>query len=218
MVCYVFPHVPKCGGTSMLRHLEQSGLRVHFDYSEWVPKVAERDISADFDVIYGHFPITRYIGPDYRYIALVRDPLERAISSYKFHHKFGVEHPRDRDLYSRIGRWIDRGELSVREYIRMAPDIRTVYKYFLGYWPREKFDLIGSTEDYDDFLSRLNDLLGVDFKNAIRERASDETVAIPEEDRQPIRALLAEEIWWTGHLTRNAPLPRKWQPYLGLVA
>lgn len=185
----------------MMRHLEKSGLRVHFDYSVWLPQVAERDLSGEFDVIYGHFPITRYVGPNYRYIALVRDPMERCLSSYKFHRKFGVENPHQTDFYSRVGRWIDRGELSVREYVRICPDMRSTYQYFLGHWPRERFDLVGTTERYGDFLAMLSALLGVTFTNNIRERQSEEKVDIPPEDVAPIKSLLAAEYAWVRSVT-----------------
>jgi hypothetical protein len=198
-MAYVFPHVPKCGGTSMLRHLEKSGLRVHLDYSVWLDprQLADRDFAAEFDIIFGHFPITRYLGPGYRYIALARDPMERCLSSYKFHHRYGVENPQDNDLYSRMGRWIDRGELSFREYVRMGPDMRSVYKYFLDYWPRERFELIGTTHRFGAFLADLSRLLNIpEIKNDVHERQSAELVDISDVDRQRIQALLADEYNW----------------------
>jgi hypothetical protein len=189
----------------MLRYLENSGLRVHFDYEAWngprAPELdkecAARDFSADFDVVYGHFPITRYQGRQYRYIALLRDPYARALSNYKFHRAEAIRYPEQTDLYTRIGKWIGRGELSFREYVAIAPDMKTVFRDFMKYWSPERFTLIGTQERYSAFLGTLSRLLGVAFSGDVWERRSEDIpVDVPPADADRVRCLLEAEYKW----------------------
>jgi hypothetical protein len=207
----VFPHVPKCGGTSLLTHLKESGLNVLYDYEAWVgpasDKKNETSVGADFsgyDVIYGHFPITRYDGPDFRYVALVRDPVERAISNYIFHREMSRQFPDGKDFYTRLGKWIDRGELSFVEYLNVAPDMKVVYERFMGYWSPRRFSLIGTTENYDAFLKGLSDLTGVMFENTIRERKRQEDISLTREDRIKARMWLRLEYKWYDEFIKGA--------------
>jgi hypothetical protein len=110
----IFPHVPKVGGTTILKQLRESGLKVYVDYDApptvhtWHRQQCERrnaearllDFSA-FDVVFGHFPIARYdVDRGYTYAALTRDPYKRAVSDLNFMFRFegrNPEHPATSD-------------------------------------------------------------------------------------------------------------------------
>jgi hypothetical protein len=186
-----------------LAHLKESGLNVLLDYEAWVGpnsvKKNEDSVGADFsayDVIYGHFPIGRYNGPDFRYVALVRDPIERAISNYIFHREMSRLYPDGKDFYTRLGRWIDRGELSFVEYLNVGPDMKVIYERFMEYWSPRRFSLIGTTDRYDRFLEGLSDLTGVRFENTIRERKREDDIELTREERIRARMLLRLEYKW----------------------
>lgn len=103
----IFPHVPKVGGTTILRQLRESGLKVYVDYDApptvhpWHKRQCERrnaeaqllDFSA-FDVVFGHFPIARYDSErGYSYVALTRDPFKRVVSDLNFMYRFEGRNP-----------------------------------------------------------------------------------------------------------------------------
>lgn len=209
--CYIFPHVPKCGGTSLLQHLQDSGLNLLLDYEAWIgPKVIEKNKLCEnidfsvYDVIYGHFPIDRYESPNYGYIALVRDPIERCISNYIFHRDVSISQPGGEDFYSRLGTWIARGELSFIEYLNVAPDMKAVYSNFMKYWSRRRFDLVGTTENYGAFLDKLSELLGVQFENTIQERKRSTSITLTPAERIKARELLAIEYKWYDEFIKSA--------------
>lgn len=198
---FVFPHVPKCGGTSLLVQLRSSGIRLLEDYNahqgyELIDQNSARVMLADYDLVFGHFPIDRYIGDNVRYIALVRDPLERAISNFVFHEKWGRLYPEDQSFYPSFGRKITKGEVNFIDYLKTAPDIRVVYKTFLRYWGRHRFCLVGNTGDYRTFAQSLSALLSINIDSNVKERESEWRPELTEHQVQVAKNLLHEEYYW----------------------
>jgi hypothetical protein len=212
---YVFPHVPKTGGTSLLKQFETSDLRFHADYgalrgARMKRKDAEcaRADFSDFDLIFGHFPIHRYRGRQYRYIALVRDPVDRCISSFKFYQLLGERFPDDHSFHAVLGRKILAGEVDFLEYVRTTPMMTGVYKHILGYWGRRNFELIGRTDRYGEFCDRLSNLLKIPISGEVHERKADRDFTISLAQRQRARVYLADEYRWFDRFTKDATRAR----------
>lgn len=208
---YVFPHVPKCGGTSLLKNLQQTGLALFLDYDAIVgPPMHRRNAEfarldfSPFDVIYGHFPVNRYQGSKYQYVALVRDPIERSISSF---HYVGSRASKPSVYLGEMAKRIAAGEVSFLEYLRAAPHARRIYAHFLQYWPRDRFVLVGTTERYGEFLDRLSSLLRVPLSNDIKERMSGRTLELSGKELLEAREILAHEYHWYQAFTRHPAPP-----------
>jgi hypothetical protein len=79
---FIYPHIFKTGGTSL-----EAVLRRVFD-ADKIVRVEDKDVSEyqDKDLLYGHMPYGLHyaIKQPCTYIGLVRDPVERVISSYYF--------------------------------------------------------------------------------------------------------------------------------------
>lgn len=210
---YVFPHVPKCGGTSLLKHIEVCGLNTYIDYDAFTGAAVNRrnaearklDFTV-FDLIYGHFPVTRYSDrPNFRYIALVRDPIDRCVSQYlfaKWRWENGLFPPAN--AAAQYARKIAEGEMSFLDYLTKYPNINSVYRSFLGGWDSSRFDLIGRLDRYDAFLSALNGLIGTDFTNAAHERKATEILCLSTTDRSAAREILASEYAWYDEFVKAA--------------
>lgn len=200
-VTYVFPHVPKCGGTTLLVQLRNSGLRLLEDYDSFqsLGLIDRNHIEVDhseYDLIFGHFPIDRYVGDNIRYIALVRDPLDRAISNFVFHEKWGRLYPDDKSFYPEFGRKITKGEVDIIDYLSTAPDIKAVFKTFLRYWGRHRFCLVGDTGNYVDFARNLSNLLSIKIDGSVVERKADWYPTLTAQQTRVAKLLLHEEYYW----------------------
>lgn len=171
--CTIFPHVPKCGGTSLKSQFEQSGLDVFFDY-EYPPEGGKyfrgecerrnRESSlldfGVFDLVFGHFPVTRYFRDNYRYVTLLRNPLDRAVSHFFYWKNVLPETNLVAINRAPIIRGIKDGTVSFTEFL-MNQKIDKYLSAYLGEMGPEKFQLVGFTDQYDSFLHKLSGLIGV---------------------------------------------------------
>lgn len=106
---YIFPHIPKTGGSSFRKHLEKNipkNERVLFEFKDLrygkrvkkrkklVRKRAEKEISklsdrkkAQIKFVYGHgacYGVHKHFDKPARYITFLREPNKRALSLYNF--------------------------------------------------------------------------------------------------------------------------------------
>lgn len=213
----IVPHIPKSGGTSIAVQVTKGGSsRVFLDYkappgrlphhqdrmlamNRWA---AEQDFSS-YAMVFGHFPVSRYAGPDYRYAVLVRDPLKRAISEYNYlikRRKAGVKlAPNSAKLADKLisgelsfARWVHNGKIGV-------------YNLYLHYWPAGRFSLIGVMDRYADYCGRLSELTGIDIDAGVRERSvGGEEPAISGPDRKLLDQALADDYAWYNTFVRAA--------------
>ena len=91
-----FPHLPKCGGTSIEKFIQSSGINAFYDYDH-PPSHRKffRDLSERrnkefsqlnfnvFDIVYGHYPTKRYNHKS-NVVLLLRHPVDRAISHFNY--------------------------------------------------------------------------------------------------------------------------------------
>lgn len=205
----IFPHVPKVGGTSIKEQLEQTDLRIFFDYDaatgkgKWLQQQWERrnreysflDFSP-FDVVFGHFPIERYLSDSFDYVALVRDPLDRAISHYLYM-IWRIENRPNLDPALREQlRPKANGENDFLKFLRKQIG-RDYYRRYLAYWDKSRFRLIGETGRYAEFLDKLNAILGTSLTADVHRRKREDTdFSLSEEEERKARKFLAEEYAW----------------------
>jgi len=203
--CIIFPHIPKCGGSSLKSQLETSNLKVYFDY-DWPPnnnkyfrKQCERrnreasllDFGG-FDVVFGHFPAERYIRDNYRYVTLMRHPVDRAVSHYSY---WKNVLPKSNALaLSRypIIQQIKQGKVGFLEFTK-AQKLNGYYAMYLSRRLPQDFLLVGFLDEYASFLHQLSDILCVQFSPNVHFRQGmKESIAL--EDRQKAEAFMAPEI------------------------
>ncbi len=188
----VFTHFPKTGGTTLHEILiEKFYQRKVFrfddtrDYETFLEMSYEK--RDEFDYITGHIPpcMHDFISRPCRYIVLLREPLERAISDYYFM-LTKPEHPRheeynkekitlEKHLVERIENFYGGGILNILLYpnLKRLRDIPRIGKW-RGFYPysvnemieeskrklREDFFQVGILERFGDFVFLLSRKLG----------------------------------------------------------
>jgi len=179
----IFPHIPKAAGTSLKVQLENSGLKIFLDYefypssTAWLRTRSERKNAecrlldfGNFDVVFGHFPINRYVRPQYKYATLVRDPFDRAVSHYNYlifrynNNRLAMNH-----LSKSTAEKILSGETKFANWCKEY-DMARYYKHYLNYWDSGKFEFVGDLSRYDLFIARLSDYLKTDLSTDVIER------------------------------------------------
>lgn len=167
-------HIPKTGGTSFRKVLEQwygRNLYLHYYDAENAVKPKKIRLKKHFSnrfresiCIYGHFPMRRkglgiklYYPEIDQFITILRDPFEQAVSSY-FHKKF-----------TNVEQWKDKSNFEVSD---LANYLSTVENNSLNHFPFEiksdnykeliikNFIHIGITEDMDTSVKLIAKKLG----------------------------------------------------------
>jgi hypothetical protein len=205
----IFPHVPKAGGTSIKTQIEQSGLKTFMDYDAppgsalWPRMHCERRNAecrlldfGNFDIVFGHFPVERYDRPNYRYVALVRDPYSRIISQLNYLIARARKGPRADPQVGVMARLLESGELSPVEWVKKN-GLHSLYKQYLGYWDRKRFALVGDTSQYPEFVDQLNEMTGIQLDPGVRERqGAGALLEVSAEEEKAIRWWLRNEYEW----------------------
>lgn len=167
-------HLPKTAGTSLYLALEQAYGNQHiqrvYDHDDiaelllgkpvWVPQKTQ--------VMHGHFrpnPKHAKIYPSAKRIIWVRDPINWCWSTFKHY------------LWQKNGKvyaYIDKAYLSKKQWdkndlflaLLNDPEFDRVRLYFSKYNKHiepDFFDFVGKSEDYENELNRLGDLLNKEF-------------------------------------------------------
>lgn len=203
----VFPHIPKCAGTSLRQQFEASPLSVFLDYdhpphhSKYYREACARRNREfeplDFrrhDLIYGHFPIERYCGDQYRYVALLRHPVERAISHF-FYWKNSLPLTNLTALHrDPIIREIKTGDVGLLEFAERQK-LSMYYRNYLGAMSPSDFVLVGFTDRLEPFCRELSRLLNHRIDASIVTRAGTKEPVTGEELRA-LADMLSEELRW----------------------
>jgi hypothetical protein len=202
---YIFNHIPKTGGVSMYLLLQQligpDVLSPHIAINEEIEYHIDPNDLARYRIIYGHIGVVwnDIIGPNRRWMTLLRDPVDRVLSQYYFwrnavppsphlpHVNAAQTLPLNEFLASRnymvlqgnenVQTWFLADDLRAR-YRKVPPcDALALAKQNLA----ERFDFIGIADDYASSAQRLCRLLGVACP-----------AAIPMENRTPQRKAMHE--------------------------
>lgn len=203
----IFPHIPKCGGTSILRGLQQSNKVCFFDYDHppshmkyFSDLCLQRNDEfhrldfSPFEIIYGHFPIDRYKSSPEQIVIVLRHPVERAVSQYFY---FRDLLPVTNTLaIARVPEILDvkAGTLDLPNFVRKVK-IDSFYRSYVGLRDTRTFRLVGFTDRMKRFSDDLKEAAGIDLGELGNDRSNEEKP--PVDDILPeLETILRAEVDW----------------------
>ncbi len=169
----IFPHIPKCGGTSVRSFLEESNLQLYWDYDApphpvqyLAARAARRNHEhslldfSNFDVVFGHFPLKRYMSDKYEVVCLLREPYSRLVSHYNFW-KYVVGD--EAICRNPIIQEIRENRVDIVEFAERM-EMHAFYKLYLDY-KTEGFLYVGFTDHINFFLEDLARYLSISLSS-----------------------------------------------------
>jgi hypothetical protein len=192
----VFLHIPKTAGSSLTQVLSRRRNAVQFKDGDTADLNAYMMTDlADVDLITGHLQLPHLLMRDlsgYRFITVLRDPIEREISAYRFI----VSWP-DHPLHEKFK------DCTFEQFFEMTAEARNLQcRYFSG-TPnaveainamRLTFDLVGTVEAMPAFLGSLSGMIGEEIKLPwVNKTAPGMSVDLSEDYRRYLRQELAED-------------------------
>lgn len=193
-------HMPKTGGETFGHALEAAfGPRILRDYGDRVGFISddikrhrqkraeamreERDeIEQRYDIIHGHFVADKYRGlfRTEQYVAFFRNPIQQAISHYKYLHRIPIrKDPTIRDVQG--------PEVTFLDFLKRET-VTNAQTELMGAVPLEHFAMVAISEEFDRGVALFNATFGCAIEigeraNVDPETAGEEHVLSPEERR-----------------------------------
>lgn len=204
----IFPHIPKTGGTSIRKFLEKTEKDIFFDYDHpaafkpHLIKMSEKrnwDFSkldfSPFDMVFGHFPLKRYHTQDGNVILLLRDPVERVISS--FYYWKDILPVSNQLAISRNPEILEvkEGRIDILQFAAITKQ-NEEYQRVLGRPDTQDFRLVGFTDNLDEFVEKLSGILDVPNKPLGKERENVSKPKLSPEIIDKLKAFLVDDIYW----------------------
>jgi hypothetical protein len=177
----VFPHIPKCAGSSLRDQLIRRK-HVYLDYLNhptWVDEkdkrrgrrqqreLQERLAKLNEWVVFGHFASSAYDHLPYDLkIVLLRDPLERAVSHFHYIRDTLPDRPITRRRHHEVAP-IKEGRMSLDEFLELE-HIRLFYSnYYLKNLQLNERVIVLSVEDLGQSLEKLANRCGLSLSASV---------------------------------------------------
>jgi hypothetical protein len=176
-------HIPKTGGTSLLREIqdgamgrflldyERPGAGRHFFYKKLriaeqylMARIRRRQLLQNYDVIHGHFSVGKYafLYPQADFITFMREPVARILSTYYYYKHIASKNPASVRKNPNI-LLVSENRMGILEFAG-RDSMQTFYARFTAGFPLHKFSFIGITERYSESIMALNRLLGTQIE------------------------------------------------------
>jgi hypothetical protein len=166
-------HIRKCAGTSFRKALsEYFSNKLLLDYgdeigSSWPSSESKRltssnilqkncdNVSKQYDIIHGHFHRAKYdcITVKKHYVTFMRHPVYRLLSNYHYLKRNHDRRNPDALIVNKLG-------FSLEEFAQ-HPDNRNLQSQYLQSENLSEFDFVGITEEYENSIKKMNDMLNL---------------------------------------------------------
>jgi len=238
----VFHHVPKCGGTSVARALRlkyllsQVTIKTEASYRAWEAFSGEGDSEQMMQdvldlreqmLLYWMFEDTRCVSAHvrfspkahdlfrqkYKFITILRDPVDRFISSYFWHTWHTHEHDAIHlgfEEFLETGRARRMGARYVEYYCGLDKntDMTSESAIQAACSNLSRFDAVGRLDDLDDFEQQIKQVLGVRIKigheNKMRQPKDEKKKIVTPELREKVKTLCLPDMKIWEHVLRSA--------------
>lgn len=200
-----FPHIPKCGGTTVRSFIQGAELNCFFDYEHppspfkyFEARCARRNNEfkqidfSSFDLVYGHYPLKRYNHGN-QIILLLRHPLDRAISHYNY---IKYLMPRTNLAAMERNRTVKKvkdGEMGIVEFSRVNK-IDTLFERYIGDISPENCTNVFFTDQLDELFKFLNDTFKLNLEEPEPERVNLEKSGLSSSEEDALNHLLSSEV------------------------
>jgi hypothetical protein len=196
-------HVPKTGGETFRDCLEAAfGPRLLRDYGDRVGFLSDAivrhrrqraqemleargDIEQRYDIIHGHFRADKYRGlfRAEQYVAFFRDPMQQAISHYKYLRRIPLQtEPAIRDAQA--------PELTFVDFLARE-SVTNSQAELVGSVPLERFTMVALAEEFDRGVALFNATFGCALETGVPTNVDPDTAGRPHvlspEERRAVR-------------------------------
>jgi hypothetical protein len=159
-VLIVFHHIPKAGGTSVVKALSQrmrhKRLAFQHEADDW------RKVGLIDGLNSSHYTFRDYAGPEL-FITWIRNPADMFYSAWRYYGAGSRPHPNYRPLETRDFLREFVGASTLEEYVDRCLEADHPHTFPRGLFdlPWERFGFVGVTERMQESLDALGEMLGL---------------------------------------------------------
>lgn len=215
-------HIPKCAGTSILSELKKNyGDRIYQSTSlisnvrEGKSDLLDGYPNLSYEGYFGHHfcdELLKIVGRDVFLFTFVRDPLERALSHYKYINRMNLS--------------VGLPEVEFEQFVETVPSMTGfILDRFPGLTDRngqgprwmkaasvlKKFDYVGDSDDLVSFQSVFKDNFGIELDLSVQKnKAPKEVKKIPYDFKEKVYRSLEDDVLlyqWFKQLWREHSVP-----------